>query len=120
MIKSISYAVVAVLMTLAMTTDGFAEEPKAMTSDDVEHLVKELSNWGRWGKDDQLGTLNLITPEKRQQAAKLLPRGEMLPRDQQPHPIVAVLAQEVPRQGDGDEVRKARDEADAHAAPPSA
>ena len=25
----------------------------------------ELSNWGRWGKDDELGTLNLITPEKR-------------------------------------------------------
>src|SRR2546421_704977 len=23
---------------------------------------KELSNWGRWGPDDQLGTLNLITP----------------------------------------------------------
>ena len=28
----------------------------------------ELSNWGRWGKDDELGTLNLITPAKRKQA----------------------------------------------------
>ena len=24
--------------------------------------MTELSNWGRWGKDDQIGTLNLITP----------------------------------------------------------
>ena len=26
-------------------------------------LGKELSNWGRWGADDQIGTLNFITPE---------------------------------------------------------
>ena len=34
-----------------------------------------LSNWGRWGKDDLLGTLNLITPEKRRQAATLVKEG---------------------------------------------
>jgi kynurenine formamidase len=34
-----------------------------------------LSNWGRWGPDDELGTLNLITPEKRQQAASLVREG---------------------------------------------
>jgi kynurenine formamidase len=33
------------------------------------------SNWGRWGKDDQLGTLNLITPAKRHQAAALAVEG---------------------------------------------
>lgn len=52
-----------------------AEEPPEMTSADIDRLVKEVSNWGRWGKDDQLGTLNLITAEKRQQAAKLVRRG---------------------------------------------
>lgn len=26
-------------------------------------LGRELSNWGRWGDDDQLGTLNLVRPE---------------------------------------------------------
>jgi hypothetical protein len=26
--------------------------------------MSELSNWGRWGADDQRGTLNLITPRK--------------------------------------------------------
>ena len=34
-----------------------------------------LSNWGRWGEDDQLGTLNLITPEKRRAAAALVSEG---------------------------------------------
>src|SRR5712692_9009890 len=35
----------------------------------------ELSNWGRWGKDDELGTLNLITPAKRKQAVALVKEG---------------------------------------------
>ena len=37
----------------------------------VEQWMTDLSNWGRWGEDDQLGTLNLITPEKRLQAIGL-------------------------------------------------
>jgi hypothetical protein len=24
--------------------------------------MTELSNWGKWGKDDQAGTISLITP----------------------------------------------------------
>src|SRR5262245_9182374 len=36
---------------------------------------KELSNWGRWGPDDQLGTLNLITPAKRRAALALVKEG---------------------------------------------
>ncbi len=27
-------------------------------------LVEPLSNWGRWGPDDELGTFNLLTPER--------------------------------------------------------
>src|SRR5579862_9818729 len=38
------------------------------TREEFETLMKQSSNWGRWGKDDQLGALNLITPEKRKQA----------------------------------------------------
>ncbi len=34
-----------------------------------------LSNWGRWGPDDQLGTMNLVTPEKVRQAAGLVQEG---------------------------------------------
>ena len=41
----------------------------------VDALMKELSNWGRWGKDDQMGTVNLITPAKRKIAAALVKEG---------------------------------------------
>src|ERR1700680_3671398 len=40
-----------------------------------ERWKKDLSNWGRWGKDDEIGTLNLITPAKRKQAAALVKEG---------------------------------------------
>lgn len=41
----------------------------------LEQWMKDISNWGRWGKDDQLGTLNLITTQKRKQAAQLVREG---------------------------------------------
>ncbi|HYL37461.1 MAG TPA: cyclase family protein [Bryobacteraceae bacterium] len=50
-------------------------DPHKMTKADVDRQMQELSNWGRWGKDDQLGTLNLITPQKRKQAAALVKEG---------------------------------------------
>jgi kynurenine formamidase len=48
-----------------------ADSPR-VTNDDVTRWMKELSNWGRWGKDDQRGTLNLITADKRKQALRLV------------------------------------------------
>lgn len=44
-------------------------------SESIDQLMTKLSNWGRWGKEDQLGTLNLITPEKRIEAASLVQEG---------------------------------------------
>jgi kynurenine formamidase len=41
----------------------------------VVKMIASLSNWGRWGKDDELGTINLITPEKRKRAAALVRDG---------------------------------------------
>src|SRR5262249_59503464 len=46
-----------------------------VTRAQYEQWQTELSNWGRWGKDDQLGTLNLVTPAKRKQAAALVKDG---------------------------------------------
>ncbi len=37
--------------------------------------MKELSNWERWGNQDQMGTVNLITPAKRKQAVLLVKDG---------------------------------------------
>lgn len=66
-------------------------KPRVPSEAEVSGYFTKLSNWGRWGKDDQLGTLNLITPQKRLQAARLvrdgvsvscarpIPRGEQAP-----------------------------------------
>ncbi len=45
------------------------------TETEVIGYMDSLSNWGRWGQDDELGTLNLITPKKRTQAAALVKEG---------------------------------------------
>ena len=37
----------------------------APTEAQVREYLKTLSNWGRWGSEDELGTINLITPAKR-------------------------------------------------------
>jgi len=49
--------------------------PRNLTKDDVDRWMKELSNWGKWSKDDQAGTINLITPAKRKAAAALVREG---------------------------------------------
>jgi kynurenine formamidase len=49
--------------------------PDAPSEDEVLAYHDKLSNWGRWGPDDQLGTLNLITPETRRRAASLVTEG---------------------------------------------
>lgn len=41
----------------------------------IEEWMTSLSNWGKWGADDQLGALNYVTPAKRQQAAALVTAG---------------------------------------------
>jgi kynurenine formamidase len=42
----------------------------------VDTAFKDLSNWGRWGQDDQIGTLNHVTPAAIVEAAKLVRRGK--------------------------------------------
>jgi kynurenine formamidase len=46
-----------------------------MTTDAVLALHERLSNWGRWGPDDQLGALNFMTEESAAAAAALVQRG---------------------------------------------
>jgi kynurenine formamidase len=40
-----------------------------------QSLFDRLSNWGRWGEDDQSGTLNLLSPESVRAAAGLIRSG---------------------------------------------
>src|SRR5215469_7764190 len=47
-----------------------------LSSAQVTALYEMLSNWGRWGKEDQRGALNFITDAKRAAAARLVKSGE--------------------------------------------
>jgi kynurenine formamidase len=42
-----------------------------------KEIGERLSNWGRWGDDDEFGTLNFVTPEKRVQAGGLIKTGKL-------------------------------------------
>ncbi|MDX2032557.1 MAG: cyclase family protein [Blastocatellia bacterium] len=52
-----------------------AQSSRNLTKADIDRMMKELSNWGRWGKEDQLGAMNLVTPAKRKEAVKLVREG---------------------------------------------
>jgi hypothetical protein len=41
----------------------------------IAEATQKLKNWGRWGKDDQIGALNLITAAKRRQGFGLVKEG---------------------------------------------
>jgi kynurenine formamidase len=49
--------------------------PVIATEADYQRALKEHSNWGKWGEDDELGAANLITPAKRKQALALPKEG---------------------------------------------
>lgn len=69
--------------------------PKRMRS-----LFDTVSNWGRWGDDDELGALNLITPAKRLEAAAAVESGITVscslplavePAADNPHPALHMM-----------------------------
>lgn len=62
-------------VVLAIALPATAASQQSVTRSQFERWKTELSNWGRWGKDDQIGALNLITPAKRRQAAALVREG---------------------------------------------
>src|SRR3974377_1099267 len=43
----------------------------------IAEASRKLSNWGRWGKDDQIGTLNHVTPQDIVKAAGLIRTGKV-------------------------------------------
>ncbi|PNG16805.1 cyclase family protein [Streptomyces cahuitamycinicus] len=51
-----------------------------MSLPDAFHdIAKRVNNWGRWGSDDEIGTLNLITDEVVRQAAATVRTGRRVP-----------------------------------------
>ena len=45
----------------------------------LRKLALQVRNWGKWGPEDEIGTLNYITPEKIAQASRLVTAGKSLP-----------------------------------------
>lgn len=75
----------AALFVIALATlTAFGQQPRSatarppVTKAQAARWMTELSNWGRWGKDDQIGALNLITEQKRRQAMALAKLGTVV------------------------------------------
>src|SRR5437773_2265765 len=80
MSRTLALGIFSVVMVVAVTASARAPQGTGaashkVTKEQFEQWKKDLNNWGRWGKDDEIGTMNLITPAKRKQAAALVKEG---------------------------------------------
>lgn len=75
--RSLWFVVVASVWvgSAATAQTAAARRPAPVSRDTFNVWMSRLSNAGRWGAQDQLGTLNLITPAKRLAAAQSVREG---------------------------------------------
>jgi len=67
------YAETSITQAQVVGTGNAPRSPQSVA--EFEELQKKVSNWGRWGATDELGTWNLVTNAKRKQAAGLVKEG---------------------------------------------
>jgi kynurenine formamidase len=76
----LSIGMIPVAPGLAPVVSGFSQAAAATRAPrnaaEFDELFQQVKNWGRWGKDDQLGSVNLVTTAKRKQAIALAKTGE--------------------------------------------
>ncbi|MGI9542272.1 MAG: cyclase family protein [Cyclobacteriaceae bacterium] len=73
-----THTIIFLLLGLLSFTKSFSQTnylAEPFSSETLDQWMEEVSNWGRWGDNDQLGTLNLITPQVRKEAAALVQSG---------------------------------------------
>ncbi len=70
-----SLIVAAAMVAAVAAESAYAQQRAEVTEATVDQWMMDLSNRGRWGDDDELGTLNLITSEHRVRAAGLVSSG---------------------------------------------
>jgi len=57
---------------------GTESAVRKLTMNDIRSAAERLKNWGRWGADDELGTLNYTQPEDIIAAAQLVRNGKVI------------------------------------------
>ena len=57
---------------------GTEQSPRKLTLDDIRAAAERLKNWGRWGADDEIGTLNYTSAESIVAAAQLVRKGKVM------------------------------------------
>ena len=81
----------ALIVLVACTAGADSQEPRTPRNlEEFDALFQEYNNWGRWGADDERGTMNLITEEKTREAAALVRRGITVSLSHNPMPDEAV------------------------------
>jgi len=74
-------AIGAVVVSLALGFTASRQSPapagnrSPANAEQFDQMFQQIKNWGRWGADDQLGAVNLITDAKRKDALKLARTG---------------------------------------------
>ncbi len=72
--------VIVAILALGFTTSGQIPTPPGnrspVNTEEFDRLFQQVKNWGRWGAEDQLGSVNLITTAKRKQALALAKTGQ--------------------------------------------
>src|SRR3954471_4388338 len=67
------FSVVSIVFAVSGALCGQTTPPRGpRNAAKFDELFQQVSNWGRWGKDDQLGSANLATAAKRKQAIALV------------------------------------------------
>jgi kynurenine formamidase len=59
-------------------TQPGVEALRVRSDADIDQLLPRITNWGRWGKDDQLGTLNFLQASHRLSAVRAVQSGRMV------------------------------------------
>ncbi|HXW39290.1 MAG TPA: hypothetical protein VEJ44_06310, partial [Acidimicrobiales bacterium] len=65
------------LLTFVGYNGGVPVQIPASVSQTFREIAAQVSNWGRWGPDDELGTLNLVDPAARLRGAAAVRDGEV-------------------------------------------
>ena len=74
-VPALLVALLVVGLGVSVPTPSAGQGADPVSRDEFNQWLEDISNWGRWGADDELGTLNLITDESRRAAAGLVEDG---------------------------------------------